>query len=94
MASRAARVALALCLLHGAPIAAQDVKPPGTVSATSEWALEVLTFEVPAPTALWAGLINRASEARLVCILDRGIADNEKDGTFEGGNRRRIAARW
>lgn len=80
-ANNAAGVALALFLLHSAPNAAQETGQPSAVSSASMWALEVLTFESTAPTALWVGLINRSSEARLVCILDRGISYNVKDGT-------------
>jgi hypothetical protein len=90
MASDAARVALALFLLHTAPSAAQDGGQGAIMPAKPLWALEVLTLESAPPTALWVGLINRSGEARLVCILDRGISYNEKDGTskavVEGGS--------
>jgi hypothetical protein len=90
MASDAVRVALAVFLLHSVSNAAQGTRQPGAVTATPVWALEVLTFESTAPTALWVGLINRSSEPRLVCVLDRGITYNEKDGTSkamaEGGS--------
>lgn len=81
MVSNAAQVVLAVFLLHSAPNALQGRAQGGNASAKPLWALEVLTLESTRPTALWIGLINRSSEARLVCILDRGISYNEKDGT-------------
>jgi len=81
MGSKAARVVLGVFLLHSAPTAAQPPPPGGNVVAKPSWILEVLTLGSAPPTALWVGLINRSSEARLICILDRGISYNEKDGT-------------
>lgn len=81
MAGNAVQVVLTVFLLHSAPNAVQGHVQGGNVSAKPVWALEVLTLESTRPTALWVGLINRSSEARLVCILDRGISYNEKDGT-------------
>ena len=89
MASDAARVALAVFLLYGSGDTTEDTVKAGTVSAPL-WALEVLTFQPTSPTVLWVGVINRASEARLLCVLDRGISYREKDGTSkavgEGGS--------
>ena len=90
MASKATRVALAISLLYGVPGAAQERGRPGVTPSTSMWALDVLTFESSVPTALWVGLINRSNEARVVCILDRGMSYTEKDGTskavMDGGS--------
>ena len=71
-------MALAVFLLYGVSNAAQGARQ---IDATRPWALEVLTFKPTASTTLWVGLINRSSEARLVCVLDRGISYSEKDGT-------------
>lgn len=90
MASNAVRIALAVLLLHGASIAAQSSQRRGSEAATPSWALEVLTLESTSPTALWVGLINRSTDARLLCVFDRGISYSEKDGTLkvtgEGGS--------
>lgn len=81
MAGNAVRAMLAVFLLYSVPNAAQGTGQGGNVPAKHLWALEVLALESTPPTALWVGLINRSGEARLVCILDRGISFNEKDGT-------------
>lgn len=82
MASRnAAQVVLVLFLLSSALNAVQGHAQGRADSAKPSWALEVLMLESTRPTALWVGLINRSGEARLVCIMDRGISYNEKNGT-------------
>jgi hypothetical protein len=90
MGSNGARALLAVFLLHQAPSVAQGPTPGGNVPAKPLWALEVLTLEPTPPTALWVGLINRSGEARLACILDRGISYSVKDGSSkaiaEGGS--------
>jgi hypothetical protein len=54
------------------------------------WALEVLASEATMPTTLWVGLINNSTEAQLVCVLDRGINYDERDGSsrsvIQGGS--------
>jgi hypothetical protein len=85
MPANVARVVLAVLLLQGcSPDAGEGPEQGGDVRPNAAWALEVLTLESTAPTALWVGVINRSGEARLVCILDRGISFNEKDGTSKG----------
>lgn len=90
MAGNAARVVIAVFLLQSAANATQGVGQGGNAPPKAVWALEILTFESTAPTVLWVGVINRSSEARFLCILDRGISFNEKDGTskalVEGGS--------
>lgn len=80
MVSNAAQMVLSVLLLHAAVKVVQG--PQGTnLSLEPLWALEVMTLESTQPTALWVGLINRSSEARLICVVDRGVSYTEKDGT-------------
>lgn len=90
MAGDAARVALALLLLLGAGDTAQHTARAGAVPEAPLWTLEVLTLQPTSATVLWVGVINQSNEARLVCILDRGISYSEKAGpskaSGEGGS--------
>lgn len=86
MASKkTARVVIVGLLLPIATAAAARAPVQASqVSTTSRWALEVLTLGSTPPTVFWVGLVNKSEEARLVCVLDRGIKFKEKDGTSKG----------
>lgn len=61
-------------------VPAQAERETQDVAEKTSWALEALTFESTKPTFLWVGVKNRG-EARLVCILYRGIGFTARDGT-------------
>ena len=51
---------------------------------TTPWALEVVSFDSTARASIWVGLLNQSEEARLVCILTRGVSYEEKGGVLKG----------
>lgn len=89
MVNDAKGIAFAMSLLCAAISSAQE-QQPAVRPSTSTWTLDVLTLEATTPTALWVGLTNRSKEARLVCILDRGVSYMEANGNsravMEGGS--------
>jgi hypothetical protein len=90
MAGSVGRVLFVILLLHSASCADQGTGQKRELATQPSWALEVLTFESAAPTALWVGLINRMGEPRLVCVFSRGILFSDKGGRVrvesEGGS--------
>lgn len=74
-------VALLFELIMGVgPGASQE---PASGTRASTYALEVLEFDLASPSRLlWVGIVNRSGSAQLICIVSRGIAFNDEEGTW------------
>jgi hypothetical protein len=85
MVGNVSRVALVVLLLQSLLTLNAGGYPVqlGPGSGPPLWVVEVATFEQAAPPALWVGLVNRSSQARLVCVADRGISYKESDDSLK-----------